>query len=465
MDEPLLTSSQPGGTRQPTRRWCGPGVAAWVGGGLLLLVVSAAAFAVGLSERDLPFPECRKSAPIAVFTDNSHPDSPLKRQLCGAEDMVMMYGGKGKKTAAFDDLWVLCTKSERWVEIVADGHTHPQGLLEPQTRWKVAHMTGTSGLYIMGGSELYQDSPTANGKDFYNDVWVFSIMDPEGWQLLHAGDNDAANKKKKTQGLPEQRRAHVGIMYQHQDGHDEMIIHGGRSKAGEVLNDVWAFNTGKKEWTLLGDWADDSPDAPAPRKGHIAIVAPSPNGKKPYLVIHGGRPEVGYYGDVWAFDLNTLEWEEWYGGSADAEDDAPAPRDHHVGHYFDQTLFIHGGRGGFGRVWANASHFDDLWKFDIPTRTWTELEPAGPKPLARWLHTSTGYAYHHVERIQPAVAENNMFVVSGGEDLRRCYMNDVWAYDVRANTWDAIQECTFCQNSCKLDARGNAAPLSAAATA
>lgn len=26
-------------------------------------------------------------------------------------------------------------------------------------------------------------------------------------------------------------------------------------------------------------------------------------------VIHGGRPEVGYYGDVWAFDLNTLEWE------------------------------------------------------------------------------------------------------------------------------------------------------------
>lgn len=176
-----------------------------------------------------------------------------------------------------------------------------------------------------------------------------------------------------------------------------------------------------------------------------------------------------------------------------------------------------GGRGGFGRVWANASHFDDLWKFDIPTRTWTKLEPAGPKPLARWLHTSTGYAYHHVrgrslccaarcphtaasmhwhirpcffvlhptwsmsavtnqhgdvallasqvERIQPAVAENNMFVVSGGEDLRRCYMNDVWAYDVRANTWDAIQECTFCQNSCKLDARGNAAPLSAAATA
>lgn len=36
----------------------------------------------------------------------------------------------------------------------------------------------------------------------------------------------------------------------------------------EVLNDVWAFNTGKKEWTLLGDWADDSPGIRIPGPLH-----------------------------------------------------------------------------------------------------------------------------------------------------------------------------------------------------
>eukprot|EP00193_Tetraselmis_chui_P003516 CAMPEP_0177769882 /NCGR_PEP_ID=MMETSP0491_2-20121128/10596_1 /TAXON_ID=63592 /ORGANISM="Tetraselmis chuii, Strain PLY429" /LENGTH=450 /DNA_ID=CAMNT_0019286995 /DNA_START=301 /DNA_END=1650 /DNA_ORIENTATION=+ len=450
MEEPLLEGQS---ETQPRRcgPCVGPGAVACVAGVALLLIVTSSAVAIGLSERDQAMPDCRKSAPVAVFTRFSHPDNAMLSDVCNEDDAFLLFGGKGKKTAAFDDVWMMCMQSDSWINILKDGHHHAKAPNEPQVRWKVAHMTGTSGLYIMGGSELKDDSAVAaefspntpsNKKklEYYNDVWVYSIVQPLGWRLLHPGDNNA--KSKKSVVAPKKRRAHVGIMYQHADGHDEMIIYGGRTKKGHTLNDIWAFNVKTSMWRLLGDWSDEqgavaqvTGGSPPSRKGHVAVPAPSASGKKPYLVIHGGRPDVGYYGDVWAFDLNTLEWENWHSGSKAPDALVPAPRDHHVGHYFNNALYIHGGRGGYNRVWANATQFDDLWRFDIRTRLWTELKPQGPKPLPRWLHTATGYASKQVDRIVPAVGELNRFVVYGGEDMRRCYMNDVWAYDVVDNRW------------------------------
>jgi len=368
--------------------------------------------------------------------------------------MLLVYGGKGKKEQSFDDIWALCLENKNWKEIVRDGHPHnSSALAEPQVRWKTFHATGAAGLYVMGGSELIQDDleQYSNGKDYYNDVWLYSLNAPQGqWVLLDAGTNalaDLRKKKKKHNAAPAPRRSHVGIVYQTPDGGDVLVVTGGRTQAGDCLNDVWSFDVTTKSWTeLFPDSA--SSDAPQGRKGSVGFPAPHPTGEKPYLVIHGGRPEVGYFGDVWAFDLNTNEWELWF-AQPEAAAGVPEPRDHHVGQYYNNRLYIHGGRGGIDRVWENAKQFSDLWVFDIPSRTWTELSPAGRRPIGRWLHTLTGYQTKKAERIHSGVEEVNKFLITGGENMDRCYLNDVWVFDMDALEWDMVQMCTFCEEKCR----------------
>jgi hypothetical protein len=50
--------------------------------------------------------------------------------------------------------------------------------------------------------------------------------------------------------------------------------------------------------------------------------------------------------------------------------------------------------------------------------------------------------------IQEGVPEMDRFAITGGENVQRCYMNDVWEYHVEENRWAVVQPCTFCQSSC-----------------
>lgn len=76
--------------------------------------------------------------------------------------------------------------------------------------------------------------------------------------------------------------------------------------------------------------------------------------------------------------------------------------------------YVFGGRGAGG-----AS--DELWAFDLVTDTWTQLDPAGAAPEARFGHTATW------------VPGTGLVVWSGqrGSD----FFADIWAYDPAANAW------------------------------
>ena len=65
--------------------------------GIVMLAVQVAKF------NTMKMPECRKSAPFAVFTPYSHPHAALSKDLCANEPMLLMFGGKGKRTEAFDE--------------------------------------------------------------------------------------------------------------------------------------------------------------------------------------------------------------------------------------------------------------------------------------------------------------------------------------------------------------------------
>jgi uncharacterized protein (TIGR03437 family) len=71
----------------------------------------------------------------------------------------------------------------------------------------------------------------------------------------------------------------------------------------------------------------------------------------------------------------------------------------------------------------NASR-NDLWAFSLETQRWTELNPAGNRPPARFGHTTI---FDPVRR---------RLVVFGGQ--AGGFFSDVWAYDVAGNAWQQL---------------------------
>ena len=79
-----------------------------------------------------------------------------------------------------------------------------------------------------------------------------------------------------------------------------------------------------------------------------------------------------------------------------------------------RVAYLFGGRDG-GTV------FDDLWRYELATNTWTALAPDGPRPTARLGHTGTW------------VDGVGLVVWSGQRGST--FFDDIWAYDPAANRW------------------------------
>jgi N-acetylneuraminic acid mutarotase len=81
----------------------------------------------------------------------------------------------------------------------------------------------------------------------------------------------------------------------------------------------------------------------------------------------------------------------------------------------------------FGGAEADLSGvFNDTWAYDPAANTWTELKPAGTLPLRRG-HQATAY--------DPAT---HRMIIFGGNG-RSSHFNDTWAYDPAANTWTELK--------------------------
>lgn len=95
---------------------------------------------------------------------------------------------------------------------------------------------------------------------------------------------------------------------------------------------------------------------------------------------------------------------------------APAAREDHTWTLepASRAAWLFGGRDG-------ATVFDDLWRFDLATETWTRLDPDGPGPDGRFGHTATW-------------VDGVGLVVWSGQGATR-FFDDIWAYDPAANSW------------------------------
>lgn len=181
-----------------------------------------------------------------------------------------------------------------------------------------------------------------------------------------------------------------------------MIVFGGRGTSGD-FNDVWVFDLTTNTWANLTPATGAAPD---PRRTPSGVYDPD----QQKMIMWSGQGS-GFFNDVWGFDLTTATW------TAYAPPDPKPNTRYGVASVFDPVAKQLVTFAGF----TDAGRFEDTWGFDPATDTWTELTPATGNPGRRCLHSASYDAMNH------------RMIMYGGQ--RTGALDDIWALDLNTNTW------------------------------
>ncbi len=147
-----------------------------------------------------------------------------------------------------------------------------------------------------------------------------------------------------------------------------VIIFGGTGNNG-TMNDTWAFDPAARTWTKL----PTTGATPAPRLGFDAVYDPVGH----QMVIYAGQAS-GFFNDTWTLNLTTLEWRDVSPGSR------PRAR------YGHSAVFDPVSRSlvQFAGFTEESRRFQDTQSFSLATNTWQDWTPTGAKPEVRCLLTA-----------------------------------------------------------------------------
>ncbi len=232
---------------------------------------------------------------------------------------------------------------------------------------------------------------------------------------------------------PSQRENHSAI---YDSEHNEAVLFGGVDSVS-CFNDVWKLSLSVLSWTQVSATGD----IPLARQGHSAIY--DPVNKR--MIVFGGTNPNYVFNDLYSLDLNTNIWSQLSPAGT-----LPSPRWNHSAVYnpADSSMVIFGGRqlyqgldvnGGSDTTLLNDPRisstlskgqmplvwFNDLWKLDLRTLTWTQITPLSQLPPAREFHTAT------------YIPAGNYMVVYAGYADEMDY-GDLWKYDFATNSWSQI---------------------------
>lgn len=210
--------------------------------------------------------------------------------------------------------------------------------------------------------------------------------------------------------LPPPRWRHSAVL------HGKKIVIFGGFSAEKRMNDLWIFNTDLRVWEQKhpqGLWEG----LPQCRGAHTATLV------QDKMYVFGGYGGNGYgrtdFNDLHALDLVTFRWEE-----IQTEGEKPEPRSGHQSCQVKDQLFVIGG-------WNSFKQFQDIFAFDLATKTWSTLNVRLPSPT--WNHTCVGV---------PAVPHWKVFMFGGNSgDLAEsgtaqgAYLNSVMVLDTGIMEW------------------------------
>lgn len=212
---------------------------------------------------------------------------------------------------------------------------------------------------------------------------------------------------------PSVRYSHTSVVWK-----DMMVVTHGyqynrlvKPSAPAWLHDTWAFSFTSKQWTMLNDGKGT---APSPRYGHTAFV----HGNTMYFFGGDDGDHVAsptnyrskHYNDLWKFDLNAKSWSE-----VPKTDPWPPKRSLHAGAMVGAEYVIYGGLG-----------LDDTWAFDLEKNTWRKFQqpPGSEGPGVRYAVSYAGTATH--------------LYIFGGARSGGSPFDDLWAFELAKGLWSSV---------------------------
>lgn len=153
---------------------------------------------------------------------------------------------------------------------------------------------------------------------------------------------------------------------------------------------------------------------PSGRYGHTL------NMLGPKVLVFGGQVEGFFFNDLVAFDLNTLGHASprWELINPVDGNESPPSRTNHIAITHNDKLYVFGGTNGM--EW-----FNDMWRFDPITRTWTMLKCSGFVPQPREGHS--------------AALVGDVIYVFGGRDVDGNDLGDLSAFKISTARWFTFQ--------------------------
>lgn len=185
--------------------------------------------------------------------------------------------------------------------------------------------------------------------------------------------------------------------------------------------DTWIYVLKYENWVRLK--TDKAPSA----RGRQAFTLDLSRKK---IYIFGGRfraeastGNYTNYNDLWAFDLNTDQWEE-----IKTSGTAPSPRTNTAMVYDDlnDRLILFGGNASTSGLSFQA--LNDTYILDLKTNTWSRVTTS-PTPSARLFHAMVMDGKHK-QVLMYGGGGNNAFVGP--------FINDVWAFDLDNKSWKRV---------------------------
>lgn len=189
---------------------------------------------------------------------------------------------------------------------------------------------------------------------------------------------------------------------------NKMIIFGGVSRTQQVLGDVWIFDPESSEWTKA-----NPEGAVLPRQGHTAVVSGT------QMIVFGGI-SYGYlpFNDVAVYDIGANSWT-----IEKPEGTVPPPRWLHTAVVYNNKedgtskMYI------FGGVTREYIPLNDMYAYDIASKTWEKPKAVNYPPFPRMLQSM-------------AITGQNILVAGGSAN--NMPFEDLWSYDMKTETWQEL---------------------------
>lgn len=425
-------------------------------------------------------PHARKSAAVAIITNQTHPHS------------MIVWSGMGYNSHLHSDLHEFNFHTRQWSKHSSCPTNHSSfrhahsPTNNPPGRWKSGISQIPDGLLIFGGDAGLYDAGSR--------TWLLSLP-TFAWSM----QGEPRHSSSFSSPGPRQDHSLVSIPdflnSDAENGHGKKNSHGNsRGKStptkiavfggqhlqdGRLLDDTWMgivtwpnitwqnLDGAESSVVLTRDIDADSADtntnkkkkkssSPVPRRGHAAVLRDDT--ELPQMILFGGRTETAYLNDLWILDISSGEWQEIEAAPGTM---LPAPRDHHNMVFYNGQLVVFGGR--YGPTYAASRPLNDLWLFNFKTMKWNEAIQYGLRPLPRYLFSITQFindrndslttaevSLHHGAdgEIPPAMAgsmdrSTPYLFIFGGETLRHCKLNDLWSLNLVTLRWEQLSPPDF----------------------